>query len=461
MSPATVSRRSLLLGAAATAALAACGRGAAPTTGSTSAAQSPSLQQPLWTLVSRWDTDPWSFGSYSALPVGTDASVRATIANALLGGRIAIAGEFAATDYPATVHGAYLSGIRAARRIDAAVPRGTVLVVGAGVAGLAAAVELKRRGRTVTVVEARDRVGGRVHTVVKDGVAVELGAAWVHGVTGNPIADLVQSAGARLVPTNYDDETIHSMTSGRLVPGIDASIEGLQKAVTSLSDGEPPARQSAAAAVARAGWAPKPTESSSFSWSTEVVQEYGLDPTVLGAQAFSEGGDDLGGGDAFVAGGYDKVPQLLARDLDVRTSMPIASVVVDRGNVVATPQTGAGMTYAAAIVAVPLALLQRELPLLSPVPDSVRRAALALRTGNLEKVIACYPQRWWPNSQVLGVVGSPENRWSEWYDLGALTGTAAVVGFSGGSAATSRPPEDGACADQATSALRAAFGTPG
>ena len=145
--------------------------------------------------MSRWDTDPWSFGSYSALPVGTDASVRATIANALLGGRIAIAGEFAATDYPATVHGAYLSGIRAARRIDAAVPRGTVLIVEQE--SLAWRPQPNSRG-----ADARSRLSkpaiesGRVHTVVNDGVAVELGAAWVHGVTGNPIADLVQSAGA-------------------------------------------------------------------------------------------------------------------------------------------------------------------------------------------------------------------------------------------------------------------------
>ena len=153
------------------------------------------------------------------------------------------------------------------------------------------------------------------------------------------------------MPTNYDDETIHSMTSGRLVPGIDASIEGLQKAVTSLSDGEPPARQSARRrSHVQGGHRGRPNRRASAG-ATEVV--HGLDPTVPGAQAFSEGGDDLGGGDAFVAGGYDKVPQLLARDLDVRTSMPIASVVVDQGQVVATPQTGAGMTYAAAIVAVP------------------------------------------------------------------------------------------------------------
>ena len=44
----------------------------------------------------------------------------------------------------------------------------TVAVVGAGLAGLAAARDLERHGAHVTVIEARDRVGGRVHTIRQD-----------------------------------------------------------------------------------------------------------------------------------------------------------------------------------------------------------------------------------------------------------------------------------------------------
>ena len=452
-----MSRRELLTSAGAALLLAACGRGSGQANTTASAPPSQSDQAPLWTLVTRWDTDPWSLGSYSALPVGTDASARAILADALLGGQIAIAGEFAETDFPATVHGAYLSGERAARRIHATVPRGTILVVGAGMAGLSAASTLKSLGRQVTVAEARDRVGGRIHTVDRNGAPYEMGAAWVHGLRGNPVADLVTQAGARLVPTNYDDETIHSMLTGADVPGVDASIRGLQKAVGRLSDAEPPARLSAARAVAEQGWAPPANELTSFGWSTEVVQEYGLDPNILGAQAFSEGAEEFGGGDAMVADGYGKVPQLLARGLEIKLSMPVAAVASERGRVVATPQSGPPLEFGAAIIAVPLALLQQELPRLSPLPSPVRTAAMGIRTGNLEKVIAGYPNRWWPQTQVLGVVGSPYNRWSEWYDLEGLTGQTSVVGFSGGSAATTRPSDDTACANQATTALRGAF----
>ncbi|HEY5678414.1 MAG TPA: FAD-dependent oxidoreductase, partial [Myxococcales bacterium] len=60
-----------------------------------------------------------------------------------------------------------------------------VVVIGAGVAGLAAARELRLRGLSVAVLEARDRIGGRVHTLRPDGwpLPVEAGAEFVHGRT--------------------------------------------------------------------------------------------------------------------------------------------------------------------------------------------------------------------------------------------------------------------------------------
>jgi monoamine oxidase len=54
-----------------------------------------------------------------------------------------------------------------------------VAVVGAGLTGLSAARELSRTGMSVVVLEARDRVGGKMHTVSIDGCAVDLGAHWV------------------------------------------------------------------------------------------------------------------------------------------------------------------------------------------------------------------------------------------------------------------------------------------
>ena len=71
-----------------------------------------------------------------------------------------------------------------------------VVIVGAGIAGLAAARILAEAGRRVTLVEARDRVGGRIYTVpaTQGGLPVELGAEFIHGLPPELI-QLVNDAG--------------------------------------------------------------------------------------------------------------------------------------------------------------------------------------------------------------------------------------------------------------------------
>src|SRR6478736_3730820 len=54
-----------------------------------------------------------------------------------------------------------------------------VVVIGAGAAGLTAANQLKKAGLSVAVLEARDRVGGRLWTDVIDGAMLEIGGQWV------------------------------------------------------------------------------------------------------------------------------------------------------------------------------------------------------------------------------------------------------------------------------------------
>ncbi|KAJ6126641.1 hypothetical protein N7523_002253 [Penicillium sp. IBT 18751x] len=87
----------------------------------------------------------------------------------------------------------------------------TALVVGAGIAGLRAASILKRHGLRVILLEARDRIGGRILTSRKNGKpARDMGAAWMHETSQNKLVQLIPKLGLSYY---YDDGTPFYYTS--------------------------------------------------------------------------------------------------------------------------------------------------------------------------------------------------------------------------------------------------------
>ena len=123
---------------------------------------------------------------------------------------------------------------------DVVRPVDRVVVVGAGIAGLAAAERLHRAGIACVVLEARDRIGGRLHTVDLAGVPVDLGGSWIHHPIGNPMSSLCAEYGIARDPgdpmpslTAYDKvERLRDLMS-------QPSLEGV---FTQLTEQEDPAR---------------------------------------------------------------------------------------------------------------------------------------------------------------------------------------------------------------------------
>ncbi|KAI4223594.1 MAG: hypothetical protein L6R36_005303 [Xanthoria steineri] len=82
-----------------------------------------------------------------------------------------------------------------------------VCIIGAGMGGLRAAGLLNAAGFDVTILEARDRIGGRVHQSSCLGLPVDLGASWIHGTQGNPIVHLAEKAMSTTIACNL----VHSI----------------------------------------------------------------------------------------------------------------------------------------------------------------------------------------------------------------------------------------------------------
>ena len=76
-----------------------------------------SVPEPKGVAVARWSTDPFARGSYSHIPVGATGTEYDILAEPLAHGRLRFAGEATIRNYPGTVHGAFLSGVREAEHL--------------------------------------------------------------------------------------------------------------------------------------------------------------------------------------------------------------------------------------------------------------------------------------------------------------------------------------------------------
>lgn len=431
-----LSRRDLLrLGAtgALVAAVGACSNGSGR--GPTAARQGAGAGDPVGTAVSRWAVDPLALGSYSYLAVGSTPDDRRALAKPV-DGVLFLAGEATSSAHPATVRGAWESGQRAATEAMAATDD-TIVVIGAGAAGLAAAFRIEAEGGTAVVVEARERVGGRVHTV-DAGLPVDLGASWIHGTAGDPIVAEVARRGLGTSETDYDALDLRG-ASGRDEVIFEAAA-ALERAVLDGAEASP-----ASSVADLVEQVVRETEVPSlraaeldYLVTSQIEHELAADAGDLVGHALLEG-DDVDGPDLLIRGGHGPVLEAIAAELaDVRLATTV-SVVRRRGprGAAVEVETSTGtVTGGAVVVTVPLGVLKADRPTFDPpLPEGHRVAIQRLGMGALEKCALTFDEPFWdPDAHLLGRVGG-EGRWAEWLSLLPATGVPALVGFNAGSVA--------------------------
>ncbi len=111
-----------------------------------------------------------------------------------------------------------------------------VIVVGAGMAGLSAARRLADAGVAVTVVEARNRIGGRAWTDTSLGIPIDLGAAWFHGTEGNPLVGLADEVGAKTVKTDFENVVVLADGTSLAPADVDAALGDWPKIMDEIYD---------------------------------------------------------------------------------------------------------------------------------------------------------------------------------------------------------------------------------
>ncbi len=333
-------------------------------------------------------------------------------------------------------HGAHASGVRAADWCaKRSAPGDRVIVVGAGLAGLAAAASLQESGIDCVVIEARDRLGGRVHTVDLAGrpgeptVAVDAGAAWLQQFGRNPLAPLAVRLGATLVPTDFH-APLSAAADGETVRSADVAemLLQLQRHSSSLT-----ADRDVPLSDVLADWSSGTSERDrrvmQHAVDADVVLETGagLDDTSA-RWFFAE--DGVGNDDHLIIGGYRTIVDHLAAGLDIRLGSPVTEIRWNDTGVVLSV-AGAEMRASRCICSVPVSLLQCGVPRLAPgLPSGHREALGRIGMGVVDKVILRFDQRWWPRPPhgYFRWYDTPAS-WCEWVDLTDGCGEPVVAGL--------------------------------
>ena len=426
----SVRRRDFLAGLTASAlGLAACGSSAPTGMASGATSVRSALPDLVDWRITRWRADPWARGAYSYLAPGTSSTTRRTLAQPV-DARIFFAGEATDLDHPATVHGALASGLRAAAEVLATAPPGPVVVVGAGVAGLGAARDLVAAGRPVVVLEARDRIGGRVWSVDMGDAVVDLGGSWLHGLRDNPLTRITESLGIELVPTDYEDALLFD-SNGTPVPWV--RLGDQYEAVEELLDGSRSTRSMAPAVEQlRSNFSGDNRRFLEYVLASEIDHWFAAGPEDLACSGVHVGSWSRGG-DAVPRTSYRPIIDWLATDLDVRSEQPVRKIQLSPQGVTVTSDQDEHRG-GAVVVTVPLGVLQAGTIQFQPALPTPKSAAInSLGMGVMDKVVLCFDEAFWDSEvDLFSHASDPPGHFIEWYNAVPWTGRPVLVGFNAG-----------------------------
>lgn len=294
----------------------------------------------------------------------------------------------------------------------------TVYVIGAGISGLAAAKKLKEKGFNVIVLEAQEKVGGRLRTNRTLGVAFDEGASWIHGANGNPITSLAQQAGMTTFFTDDDSRISYD------IGGVERSATTYDNAETELYSimGSLMNNGNANQSFESVFNTFHPTKSNDRLWkfllSTYITFDTG-DLDKLSSTLYDEG-EVYDGEERIATNGYDTIPNYLATGLNIQFNQRVSKIDYTNAKIKITHNnTISEADYV--VVTVPLGVLKANVIQFVPsLPSTKQNAIQKVGMNCVNKFLLTWDTKFWDNEQYISYTPEAKDKFNYFLNVNKI-----------------------------------------
>lgn len=314
-----------------------------------------------------------------------------------------------------------------------------VIVIGAGLSGLAAARDLGAEGQDVLVLEARERIGGRLWTSNKwSDMPLDLGATWIHGVIGNPLTELAKEAEAEQLETSYERSIQYDTNGDELSAQRRADLHRLQTSalhawkMAQNEDQDVSIRQVIDTLEHKLQANPAARQLLNFIISSEVEQEYAGSARQLSAHWY-DSAKSFDGEDKLFVKGFQVIVDWLSEGLEIRTGQVVQRIDWSGTPVRIVTKSG-DFTADKVLVTLPLGVLKAgRVEFVPRLPAKTTAAISQLDMGVLNKCYLRFPKVFWPaDVDWLEYIPEKHGEWTEWVSFVRVADKPILLGFNAG-----------------------------
>jgi monoamine oxidase len=275
----------------------------------------------------------------------------------------------------------------------------SIIVIGAGISGLAAAKKLKEEDFNVTILESQDRVGGRIRTNRSLGVAFDEGASRIHGTKNNPLTDLANDAGMNTAFTDDDSVLVYDIGGFLRSDGsLEKAEEEYYEILETLKNS---GNKTQSFETVFNTLHPDKTNDRLWKYILSTYLTFDLGDLDKISSLLYDEGEVFGGEERISINGYDTIPTYLAQHLNVILNQRVSKIDYTGAKVLVT-HNGVVSEADYVIVTVPLGVLKKNvIDFVPSLPQTKQNAIQKVGMGCVNKFLLTWDITFWDDVQYI------------------------------------------------------------